>query len=244
MSRFALLIEASKIKDNKDLPGAREDVESYKAYLASDFGGAWEDNEITVLRHPSKELLMRWVRFAERFDYSFITFSGHGHHVIGKKIDETRVCINDTEEVAVFDLNSGSGRCLVVADACRKVTQLLVEKYARDFQLSLNEAEKSLRPNRRRCRELFDSSVTQAERGTVYMYSCDLNESAGDVYSFSRFLVEAGEEWANNARSGVLRCSDVFLAAASATKAKNKQQNAKMDSGRRMTHFPFAVLAF
>jgi hypothetical protein len=244
MSRFAVLIEASKLTNHEDLPGARQDVEAYKAFLTSDFGGAWQDQEIHVLSHPSKTLLMEWIEIAGRFDYSFVAFSGHGHHVVGKRIDETRVCINDSEEVPVYDLNTGSGRCLVAADSCRKVTRLLQAKSAGEFRMSLQEAEETLRPNRERCRQLFDASVLQAEKGAIYMYSCDLDEAASDSYSFSRALVEAGEAWAEKRKSGILWSNEAFHVAAAATSQRNKQQHPKMDAGRRTVHFPFAVLAY
>jgi hypothetical protein len=244
MTRRALLIEASRIKNLADLPGAREDVASYRDFLKSDFGGAWEDPEIHVLSNPSKKLLTEWLELAGKADYSFVTFSGHGEHVVGKKINETRVCINDTEEFPVYSLNTGSPRCLVVADACRKVTRVSMEKSARSIMASLMEAEEALRPNRQRCRRLFDLTLTQSERGAIFMYSCDLDEAASDTDSFSRFLVAVGEGWAERRSAGVLLADGAFKVAAKETTARNKQQHPQMDAGRRIAYFPFAVLAY
>lgn len=244
MDRRALLIEASKIKDHDDLPGARTDVASYARFLKSDFGGAWEDSEITILSHPAKSNLERYIKLAKFYDYSFVTFSGHGHHVKGKTVDETRLCINDREEISVYDLNSQGSYSLVVADACRKVTYIDAEKQARAFEMALSEAEARLRPNRARCRELFYKTLSAAEKGPIYFYSCDLNEAASDVPSFSSKLVEAGEGWAENKKEGVLPSNLAFRAAAEAITSRNAQQNPQSNAGRRSIHFPFAVLAY
>ena len=244
MDRRAILIESSTIKGHDDLPGARTDVESYERFLKSDFGGAWEGSEIIIMRKPSKELLQQSVKLSKHYDYSFVTFSGHGHHVIGKDVNETRLCINDTEEISVYELNSQGPYSLVVADACRKVSYLDARMHARAFELALKEAEDKIRPNRARCRALFDKTLGSAERGPIYFYSCNLNEAASDVPSFSSKLVEAGETWAEARREGVLPSNDAFRAAATAITKNNAQQNPQMNAGRRTTHFPFAVLAY
>jgi Caspase domain len=243
MNRSAILIEASKIKNHADLPGAREDVESYKAYLKSDFGGAWEENEIITLSHPSKTDLTRWVKYSSMHDFSFITFSGHGYHAIGKKIDETRLCINDSEEFVVTDLNPGNPRVFIISDACRKVTDVTMEKYAGRFAMTLNEAQKRLKSNRQNCRAIYDYAVSSAEKGAIYLYSCDLDESASDSNSFSRMLVGIGEAWGERNAPGIFPSDQAFSQAAAATTRKNPQQHPKMDAGRRLTHLPFAVFA-
>jgi hypothetical protein len=244
MSRIALLIEASKSKKHGDLPGAVEDVASYASFLASDFGGAWKDDEIRVLNNPSKDLVNAWLKVAKNADYAFITFSGHGYHAVGKGINETRLLINDDQEMAVSELNPGNPRVLIIPDACRKVTPVTMEKSARSIQASLTEAARFLKPNRQRCRELFDKGITNAELGSIYMYSCDLNEAAGDTNSFSRMLVGVGEAWAERRDAGTLASNYAFAGAAEATTKKNPQQHPKMDAGRRINHFPFAVLAY
>lgn len=247
MSRRAILIEASKIKDHGDLPGARADVANYKAFLESAIGGAWNDNEITVLSHPARKSLLEWIAYARSQDYAFVTFSGHGHHVRGKDIDETRLCINDSEEVAVHDLNPGNPRSLIVTDSCRGLTILEAEEYSRSFQLSLNAKMAALRPDRARCRALFDASLEQAERGPIFMYSCDLNEAAGESNRggyFSRAMLDVAEAWADQKERGTLRSNNAFAGAAQVTTRKNPQQHPVSEAGRRNVHFPFSVFSY
>lgn len=247
MDRRALLIEASSIKDHGDLPGARVDVENFKKYLLSAIGGAWEESEIQVLRHPAKGVLQSAVALAGLFDYSLVTFSGHGYHARGKTIDETRLCINDTDELAVRDLNPGSKWSLIVADACRKVIVVDEVERAKSYQLSLEAKIAKLRPHRERCRARFDAAMQEAEKGPIYFYSCGLNEAAGESKTqgglFSRALVDVGNEWADQDQPGVLLSSTAFRGAAALTTARNKQQHPEEEAGRRWVHFPFTVLA-
>ncbi|BBO31964.1 caspase family protein [Lacipirellula parvula] len=247
MSRQAILVESSKLKGHVDLPGARADVVKFKAYLESAIGGAWESSEICILSHPTEKELLKWVNSASTKDYSFVTFSGHGYHAKGKGVDETRLCINDTEEVAVSKLNPGNPRSLIIADSCRNVTLIEAEESATAFRLSLNAKMAALGPNRDRCRKVFDISVLTAPAGAVYFYSCDLNQTAGETNNggyFSQALIDIGEAWADNKKTGVLSSFDAFNGAAAVVAQKDKQQKPQIQAGRRMTHYPFTVFTY
>jgi hypothetical protein len=50
VSRKAILIESSKLKDHPDLPGARADVDNFSQFLQSEIGGSWYEWEIPVGR--------------------------------------------------------------------------------------------------------------------------------------------------------------------------------------------------
>jgi hypothetical protein len=247
MTRKAILIEASTIKKHDDLPGARADVKKYKAYLQSAIGGAWMDSEISVLSHPTKDLLSKHIKLAGHADYAFVAFSGHGYHAQGKDIDESRLCINDTEEIAVFELNPGCARSLMVADSCRKLVQVPLIESAEAFQLALNARMGKLLPNPQRCRVLFDHLISEADKGPIYFYSCDLDEAAGETEGggyFTQALLDVSQAWAESpSRMRSFPTNDAFQAAAEVTTRKNRQQNPKMQAGRRRNHFPFAVFS-
>lgn len=245
MSRLAILIEASRLKGHADLPGARSDVVNYTQFLTSPYGGAWKTSEIHQLSHPSHAMLAKVLTVASQVDFAIVTFSGHGHHVKGSDLDETRVCINDNEEVPVHTLYPGNPRALIISDACRNVTVLEEQKKA--FQFSLAERKAQVRPDSVHCRDLYDTLVARAEKGPSFLYSCDLNESAQETASggyFTRFHIEGSMEWATQQRtSASLHVNDSFEMAARATTARNPQQHPKQQLGRRMKYFPFAVFA-
>lgn len=243
MSRRAIIVEASKIKGCTELPGARADAARYFEFLRSEAGGAWQFDEIVMLSHPTKRALEAEITKAAAVDYSFIAFSGHGHHVRGQDIDETRVCINDTEEMAVNSLNPGNPRSIIIADACRNVTVQEPIRFAED----LREMAKAAHLNRDRCRRLFDEAVARAERGVIVMYSCDLNESAGESNRggyFSRALTEYAMGWEDaQQREALLTTDSAFESAAVLTTKRQAQQHPQYQPGRRKVHFPFAVHA-
>lgn len=104
MSRFALLIESSQLADHPDLPGARADVRLLRRWLRSTKGGAWFDHEIVTLSHPTTDEVQEQLEKAKKCSYFFGTFSGHGHHVVSKAGGQTRICLNDEEEMAARHL--------------------------------------------------------------------------------------------------------------------------------------------
>ncbi len=248
MSRRAILIEASKVKGQKEIPGARVDVANYSEFLQSPFGGGWNASEITILSHPTKSNLLAQIAAAKYDDYSFVTFSGHGYHIKGRDLDESRILINDTEEVSVETLNPGSSRSLIIADTCRNVTVL--EEEVKQFSRALMEARAKLNPSKEGCRKLFDEVLAGTEKGAAFMYSCNLNESAGESSSrggyFSRFQLDVGEQWGERqSQRASLTCFQSFSAASELTISKSKgQQHPQYECGRRTSHFPFAVFAY
>ena len=48
MKRFALLVEASNIKGEEELPGVRQDIDMMNSYLMSLVGGVWSEDEIIL----------------------------------------------------------------------------------------------------------------------------------------------------------------------------------------------------
>jgi hypothetical protein len=242
MSRKAILIEASSIKGHDDLPGARVDVENYSSFLQSPIGGLWLPDEIEILRNPTRLLLKKTLLQAKIVDYAMVAFSGHGYHAHGRTIDETRVCLNDNEEASVQELNPGNERCAIIADCCRKVTEVLLEKRAWQFSV---KAHVPAAANPAKCRRLFDLLVETAEKGPIYVYSCGLNEAAGDIPSFSQALVEFGENWGENqSRSpSSLKLREAFDGATAIIQRPRPQQHPHYDGGRRKDHFPFAVFS-
>jgi hypothetical protein len=250
MTRKAIIIAAHDTVYGP-LPGALADTELYKEFLISPFGGAWTDSEVQVLLTPSLSKVQGALDAAQYTDYVFIAFSGHGEHVVGKSLNETRVCLNNSEDMSIIDLNPRSRRHIVVIDACRKVRTITetIEKMARAMF-----ASESLLPDSQKCRELFDSAINDAEEGRIVIYSCQENQSAGEDSKggvFTRALVQAGESWSvgthrsqfGRGTRAVLGLDIAFEKAKTETYRVNAPQSPTWTPGRRMRHFPFAVVA-
>lgn len=242
MNRIALLIEASQVLGLGDLPGARKDVEDLKFFLKSPLGGAWDENEIKILRTPTKSLLEINLSIAKSCDYVFIAFSGHGYHAKGKNINETRICLYGQQEISVNTLNCGSPKTTIVIDACREV-HLIQEDLAATFAMDAL-SKRMLYADRAAHKRLFDAAIAAAPMGAEYLYSCDLNEAAGESREggyFTQALLRIGENF--NKKGCVFTVDEAFRAGKYYVTAKAPQQRPVFEGGRRLTHFPFAVCA-
>jgi hypothetical protein len=132
----------------------------------------------------------------------------------------------------------------VVIDACRNV---MPEIFTEAFRLSLLEMKRYAKAAEvRNFRRDFETLVAKAEKGPVFLYSCDLNESAGESARggyFSRFLLEAGHAFAASNEDGSkwYAVDKAFASAAEATTNRNRTQHPQFEPGRRRVHFPFGV---
>ncbi len=243
--RAAILVESSDIPSQRDLPGARLDVKNWQKHLLSKHGGAWEPTEITVLNKPSWNYLKNLLEIHHNTDYVFITFSGHGYHLAGKDIDETRICLTSTDEVAVVSINPGNPRCTFVIDTCRGIVreeELLRKSMVFEARFYKEAVDRSV------YRELFDLMVLKGERGIIRLYSCDLDEAANESSRsgghFSRSLVDCSEDWYQSVEHGerlYYPVNSAFNCAAGRTTARSPQQHPQYEGGRRLNHFPISV---
>jgi hypothetical protein len=245
--RKAILISAGGKKEEKGyLPGADADVANYRKFLSDEVGGWWYSYEIKELRNPSKMELLSAIREAKTADYCFIAASGHGRHVQGRGIDETRFSCNQNEEVAVSDLNPGCARVTIIVDCCRNVTRLETFKEA-NFANVIAKYSQETHPSALAHRQLFERAVSQAERGCSYLFSCDLNEAAQETQRggyYSQELLNTGYTWYQTAPKGsdsILDISDAHRGASGAVTRREPQQNPQSVLGRRNNWFPFAV---
>ena len=207
-------------------------------------GGAWRDSEIVTLSHPTVAEVKEYLALAKECDYTFTAFSGHGHHVVGNGFNQTRVCLNDEEEMAARALCPGSPRSTVLIDSCRGLTvllprQLMESRLAKSYQLSLNR-------NVVDARAAFDRLVRRCERGAVYLYSCAIKQSAAEDENgqgglFTLGLVRSAERWEPSQPGYYYSVGNAFRAAAAFTTEENPQQTPRCIPGNLKRYFPFAV---
>lgn len=246
MSRKAILIEASGIPGAKGyLPGAAADARIFEEYLRSAAGGAWESHEITPLHNPTLATVQRELAAAKSSDYCFVTASGHGRHVQGRGIDETRFSLTDGNEISAASLNTGSTRCAVVIDCCRHVTVLVEEILEAAMAQNMRKAAQYY--DRALYRKVFDEALGLTEFGCSYLYSCNLNEAAQESEKggyYSQALIEAAGRWFTSSSTIGKQVYDLYdvnnLASAIVTR-REPQQHPQTQLGRRNRYFPFTV---
>lgn len=244
-SRQAILIESSILASHPTLAGARADAANLGSFLLEDHAGAWEQDEIALLHNPSVADVRSVLREAATKDYVFLAFSGHGYHVRGRSLEEDRICLGSTEEMAVSELNPGTARFTCLIDTCRKVEAAPLVLEARKFA----NAAKALKYDYRwRCRQLFDDALSNSERGTISLFSCDLDEAAGETKEggyFTSSLLDSANVWKDSLSGGLSSSLDLYSAFTRSVDAVHRtshnQQHPQFQGGRRLRYFPWAV---
>ena len=205
MIRRAILIghnDASAIR-NGALRGVTNDVVNTRAFLLSDGGGAWEENEISWYGAPPlADLRMVLAQAKATCDHLFIAFSGHGAHGPGGSF----VCINNDETIYVNELaqlGPKARRIVVISDACRVEVSVPVPQPTR---IVVGEAAGV--PDaayRRSCRLAYTNVLGNATEGAVVMYSCLQGETSGDSVHggiFTQALLRSASQWAEEVSNG------------------------------------------
>lgn len=240
MTRQAILIGAPSVKPV--LPGVQQDLKDIKAFLLSNSGGAWQENEILTLIDPSPHEVQTYVNASKSKDYVFITCSGHGEHQIGKKLDETVMYLNEKETIFINSINPQNKRHLIIVDVCRGIVRLIERQKAVlevDMQSFANKAYIDYR-------KVFDNAVMSSTEGRIVVYSCDINQSAGDDGTggvFTQELLKSPQQFKpNNGNYGIVNIEQAFDVAKEMTYKKNAPQSAVLNAGRRRDFFPFSIV--
>jgi hypothetical protein len=241
-TRAALLIGSPDSK----IPGARMDPLNFRALLLSPLGGAWEDDEITVLENPSRQKLTAELRKLKQHDYGFVSFAGHGRHVSTDR--GTRIQINPDEEISADDLRLGAEKQTVILDCCRRLEREIIAdsamRKARVYKHALDPAD---------CRRFFDIRIEECQAGLVVLHSCGFNETAGETSRggwYSRALLDGAGDWEKDRDVNV--AVDVLILSVMAAheraspivhRESGDRQHPDAEYPRTKMHFPFAIIA-
>lgn len=230
MKRLAFLIGGTYDNLEDQLPGVAADIRAWKQFLVSPFGGSWMDDEIVDLSGQAKPAILSELRRGVGVDYSIVCFSGHGCLVKDHfGFSTTKVFVNDRDEMLETECNPGSSWCTMVFDCCRR--HPVQEKVA-----FANEATELFKSADTRVR--FEKELMKCEKGLVKVFAADVGQAAGDEPSFSRMLISTAQDH-DSYSEGVLRINQAVRLAGN---AMPKQQTPVYAGGRRLRHFPFAVL--
>ncbi len=158
-TRRAILIGNPGPKDNY-LKGVKADLQNIKRFLLSEAGGAWNDEEISVLKDPTLNEVLPHLESA-REDYVFVYFSGHGFtNTDGARMLSLRGhSIPDT-----FLLRTSCLKQLVVVDACRTFIAHELSGIP-EYELGVDHFEGSY------ARRIFNECISQSPAGKIIVHS-------------------------------------------------------------------------
>ncbi len=226
IKRVAIIIESHNVAGQGLLPGAKLDADNWYAFLKSDLGGAWEENEIRRLPKPSSGLVRAFLDI-HKDKYIFLTFSGHGFEERKPYSNEyvTKICLNDSEQGVAIDSICPQRNCTAIFDCCRGVEnaqghiKIANESFAAgrgdSFSATMDSGEyiaiNSARNQslvRETIRSLFSQKIEdQTTHATVRMYSCSRNESAGEWEEdpnaggyYTTLLMQGAKSWRDGQR--------------------------------------------
>jgi hypothetical protein len=222
------------------LGGPSIDNRNLRSFLTSDLGGIWYQDEIVSLENPDSSQVKEEILNMSRCDYAFVAFSGHG------ELDEN----TDTQylelmncSIPVRDLTVNCKRQTIIIDACRRFFSFRERKINKKLeQYYINKSKLMFSSSR----DIFDESVSKAERGLTILYSASENETALDTDNGAAYissLIETAQEWEITfSNENLISVKDVHK---NATKYLNFYfetiQKPKMNMEKRQNYFPFAV---
>ena len=234
MKRKAILLAASP--DSDPIPGVFADLEAFCAFLQSNVGGAWNNDEIFYEDDPTRIHVIKAVGDAKSFDYSLVYFAGHGETV---KTDmpwtETRMHLSSGQTITEREINSGSPRCTLIMDCCRRPAEQDDNKLLIKSAMLLEHGEGDAK-----FRDNYHKSLLSAESGLVKVFSTKVGAAAADKHSFTQHLLNETSIWTSK-NKGVLHLGDAVELAKVSMKRENPQQQPEYRGGRRLRHYPFAV---
>ncbi len=243
MRRIAFII-GSPESAHGYLQGVRADHTNYRAFLTSNTGGAWEHDEIHHLGSPSRTQLRLELNKGRSAEFAFVAFAGHGYCYAAN--GETYVCINDTEDIPVWEFNTGAPRQVTSIDACRTFLQ---EELRKADGRTVLGADRSADPYRVSCRRYYDQAIGEAEEGIEILYATSPGQAAEESETggyFTSFMIRNSIQWAESNRDGrgaraFAPVNNVLESAKTEMIRRNLPQRPVGQYGRRIYHFPFAV---
>lgn len=199
---------------------SKKDIENITAFLKSDEGGAWNDDEIEPLQDIAADDLFRVLDKvkAESNDLVWVYFTGHG----GKR-GVNVIELNPKHEI--IELKSFNGlalRQLNIYDCCRSEVNSPIDicigvgkKKRKNF--GVDERDK--------VRKEYESLVMDASPQTVCLYSCSDKEVSSfnsDGSYYTQCLISSAKSLLST--SDVVRVYDCHATAAPATTAMAKNE--------------------
>jgi hypothetical protein len=239
MVRKALIIYMTNSPSGK-LSGPAFDYKNLCSFLTSDLGGNWYQNEITSLENPERSQVIDAIFNMSRCDYAFVVFSGHGELEEDTDIQylELMNC-----SIPVRELTVNCKKQTIIIDACRRFftfREKLFHKKQNQFSLNKSNLQNTS------TRDIFDNSLSKAEKGLTILYSAIENETALDTANGTAYissLIESAQEWEMSySNENIFSVKDAYKSADKYLHFYFETiQKPKINYEKRQRYYPFAI---
>ena len=205
MRRRALILHYAGDVTNY-LTGVSADIENIKNFLRSNYGGAWEDSEITVTPNNSSvnDLKCYFNESVESTYYYLIFYTGHGSYIEGKG---SIYWLNNQEYINDAWLQNCIGKkaaAMLISDSCQVIEKLQEGGILEQRSFSVE----TLKSVREECRVLYNETLRKLPSGMFVTASS----------------VSPGEEAAEDSKLGGYYIHSLLQAAKKVVQ-NNKHQN-------------------
>lgn len=230
MKRLAFLIGGTYRASANRLSSVEEDIRAWRKFLTSPCGGSWTNGEIIDLSGKARNVIATEIRRGGDADYSLVCFSGRGRLVKDRfGFSTTKLFVNDRDEMMEDECNPGSPWCTMVFDCSLK--RLAKEKAALSGKMPGVSFPEDARVR-------FEEELLKCETGLVVACFADAGGTTANKRSFSQALLSVVRK-RESYSDGVLRIDQAVRLAGN---AMPKRHAPVYEGGRRVRHFPFALL--
>jgi hypothetical protein len=163
----------------------------YQRYFSFNMGGAWENNEIHILKEPNISDLKQIVN-EEKPDYAVIVFIGHGANQDDRQLFQ----LNKDTIIQAGQFTLDVPKQLIIVESCRDIQENITFTRIKDSKPKFKQGG-SLPPmpiGREHARKRFDTALSKTENGTSICFACSKDESAID-FCFSNALLYNSMQW-------------------------------------------------
>lgn len=223
--------------------GVNIDLQEYHKFFYSSQGGGWDEDEMKILKTPSKRKLMDEIYRLDEMDYSIIVFSGHGSY--SREMAATILELNESETCTEYELGGICNRLLIL-DCCRKPSKAAVIEAQKTLTDSWTLTVEERTQSRAFYEDMIQRCIGGAPLGVITTYACSIGEKArddsrhGGLYSWC--LLEAARGWQTTSHMMDFKSIvDVHNEAAVKVSDRNSYQHPSISKPRSGNYYPFVI---
>lgn len=239
-----VIIIVGEPDDENDRYNDKLYLNSYYNYFLSNYGGAYEKDEIFIHEQPTRSEIQQIILKFEA-EFAVIVLIGHGatnilnHHVFR---------ISDREIIKTGQLEFNIPKQLIIIESCRNINKKVFTVDITDKVPKFKYGGKYQHPIQRdKAKEMYIHRVRECKKGITICLACSIDETAWNYY-FSFSLNQISFDWQNSSQNsnrtiGILSIMNLVKLNVSnvAKQNLNEKQNPTVIG---FEDFPFVISKF